>query len=134
MMTQLQPLAVSLHRVTKTQLADLVLKMQDNISSAIENLTKVVSLINANFKKLEAGLAVACNVNDRPRHNHLPWGNAQYSRQECLEIMGIPEAVDNNDLDKRNYEIFSEIGVGVEPDNLEACHRLKNKDGTKLKL
>lgn len=72
MMTQLQPLAVSLHRLTKTQLADLVLKMQDNISSAIENLTKVVSLINANFKKLEAGLAVACNVNDRPRHNHLP--------------------------------------------------------------
>ena len=65
MMTQLQPLAVSLHRLTKTQLADLVLKMQDNISSAIENLTKVVSLINANFKKLEAGLVVACNVNDK---------------------------------------------------------------------
>lgn len=42
--------------------------------------------------------------------------------------MGIPETVDNNDLDKRNYEIFSEIDVGVEPDNLEACHRLKNKD------
>ena len=65
MMTQLQPLAVRLHRLTKTQLADLVLKMQDDISSAIENLTKVVSLINANFKKLEAGLAVACNVNDK---------------------------------------------------------------------
>ena len=65
MMTQLQPLAVSLHRLTKTQLADLVFKMKDNISSAIENLTKVVSLINANFKKLEAGLAVACNVNDK---------------------------------------------------------------------
>lgn len=48
--------------------------------------------------------------------------------------MGIPEAVDNNDLDKRNYEIFCEIGVRVEPDNLEACHRRKNKDGTKLKF
>ena len=52
MMTQLQPLAVSLHRLTKTQLADLVLIMQDNISSAIENLTKVVSLINAVSRNL----------------------------------------------------------------------------------
>ena len=45
----------SLDWPTKTQLVDLTLKMQDNLSNTTENLTKEVRL-----HLVEAELAVAC--------------------------------------------------------------------------
>ena len=29
------------------------------------------------------------------------WANAQYSRRECLEIVGIPRSVDDNSLEEK---------------------------------
>ena len=60
--------------------------------------------------------------------------NDHYFRRECLEIMGIPETVDNNDFGKRVCQIFGGIGVRVKLDSLEAINRLKNKNRTIVKF
>ena len=53
------------------------------------------------------------------------WANAQYSRRECLEVVGIPDSVQNNELEDKVLTIFKKIGSEVSPRDIEACHRLK---------
>ena len=48
------------------------------------------------------------------------------SREECLEISGIPE-----DLEDCVTKIFNECDTPVDPVNIEACHRLRSKARSK---
>ena len=48
------------------------------------------------------------------------WANAQYSRHECLEVVGIPSSVKIKDLEGRVCSVFNGIGIAVNPDNIEA--------------
>ena len=54
------------------------------------------------------------------------WAKAQYSRCECLEVVGIPSSVNVKGLEGKICTIFNRIGVAVKPDDIEACHRLYN--------
>ena len=53
------------------------------------------------------------------------WANTQYSRRECLEVVCIPESVQNNELEDKVLTIFKKIGCEVSPRDIEAFHRLK---------
>ena len=50
------------------------------------------------------------------------WGNAQYSRRECLELVGVLRSVSGGDLEKKVLKIFKKVGCPVEGNNIEACH------------
>ena len=52
------------------------------------------------------------------------WANAQYSRRECLDIMGIPHEVSGEVLDEKVLKIFRKIGCDISPDHTEVCHRV----------
>ena len=56
------------------------------------------------------------------------WANAQHSRRECLEVVGIPDSVQNNKLEDRVLTIFKKIGSEVSPRDIEACHRLRKNN------
>ena len=61
--------------------------------------------LNDNFSKLEADVKIAKNIKnflskrvvDLERQG---WANAQYSRRDCLEVVGIPRSVDGNSLEE----------------------------------
>ena len=55
------------------------------------------------------------------------WANAQYSRRECLEIVGIPSSVSHQDLEQKDLDIFSKVGCTVANENIEACHRINQR-------
>ena len=59
------------------------------------------------------------------------WSNAQYSRGECLEVVGIPDSFQNNELEDKVLTIFKKIGCEVSVRDIEACHCLK-KDNERL--
>ena len=42
------------------------------------------------------------------------WANNQYSRRECLEIFGIPENIENKDLENLTLQIFGKIYISVD--------------------
>ena len=54
------------------------------------------------------------------------WANAQYARCECLEVVGIPSSVKIKNLEGKVCSVFNTIGVAVNPDDIEVCHRLYN--------
>lgn len=49
----------------------------------------------------------------------------QYSRRECLELVGIPESVSHDLLEDKVLDIFSSINVNIQSVNVEACHHIK---------
>ena len=51
--------------------------------------------------------------------------NSQYSRRECIELVGIPEDVKDESLEDKVSDIFNEIDADVNKQSFEACHRLK---------
>ena len=51
--------------------------------------------------------------------------NDQYSRRECVEIVGIPSSVHQNQLEDSVCKIFEKLNCNLVKGNLEDCHRLK---------
>ena len=50
------------------------------------------------------------------------WANAQYSRRECLEVVGIPQQVDDKNLETKLLSIFQKIGCIIDPNFIDNCH------------
>ena len=63
------------------------------------------------------------------------WENAQYSRRNTLEVVGIPVSVRDDVLEQKVCDVFQEIGVDMCHRNIrQACNRLKDKDQTIVKF
>ena len=117
------------------------LHLNEKLERALSDIAAIQESMNAlrlHNTKLESTLAVTKNVNDQliKRIESLERqtnANSQYSRRECLEISGIPKSVANDDLESKVCEILSDIGVIINENRIEACHRLKN-DRTIIKF
>ena len=48
----------------------------------------------------------------------------QYGRRSNLEISGVPNTVEDHDLESKVVEIFQKIDVTISENDIEACHRL----------
>ena len=57
--------------------------------------------------------------------------NKQYSRRECLEILGIPASVADYGFESKVLEILEETDVPVNPTLAEGCHWLPSKGSLK---
>ena len=97
-------------------------------------MDEICKLID-NFSKLEADFKIAKNINNllSQRVVYLErqcWANAQYLRRECQDIVGIPPPVDENSLEEKVIEIFEKVGCNIDSSNIEACHRITERNGS----
>ena len=123
--------AESLKSYNKQQLIKLFLEVQQQSNETICKLTDEIKLLKENYKKLESDISVSRTVSSllTDQMNNVErqcWANAQYSRRECLEVVGIPSSVKIKDLQGKVCSVFNRIGVPVNPDDIEACHRFCN--------
>ena len=51
----------------------------------------------------------------------------QYTRRECIEIVGLPEDINGEDLENHVVKTFDAAGVQVKRRDFHAIHRLKNR-------
>ena len=51
------------------------------------------------------------------------WANAQCSRRECQEIVGIPRSKDDISVEEKVIQVFEKVGCNIDSSNIEACHR-----------
>ena len=56
------------------------------------------------------------------------WEKAQYSRKEYLEIVRIPTSVPQQKLEEKICQIFQAIGVSVDKNDIDNCHRLGDNE------
>ena len=128
-----------LNKLSKSELVPLVLQTGASLASQITNLTTEVKDLLGHFKKLEADLAVTKNVNSKLMERVVQteiqyWANAQYSRRDTIEIIGIPSSIRDKDLEDKVRNIFREIGVNVNERDIQACNPLREKDRTIVKF
>ena len=128
-----------LNKLTKPELVQLLLKTEATLGSQISDLSKEIKDTLTHLKKLEADIAVVKMVNDRlveriVKTERQCWENAQYFRRGTLEIVGILGSIDNSVLEETVRGIFGKIGVQVDEQDIQACHRLKEKERTIVKF
>ena len=58
------------------------------------------------------------------------WANAQYSRRDTIEALGIPSSIRDQDLEDKGRNVFREIGVNINERDIQASHRFREKDRT----
>ena len=70
------------------------------------------------FKTVSSLLSDQMNIVERQC-----WANAQYTRRQCLEVIGLPSSVNINDLEGKVCAVFNRIGAAVKANDIKACHR-----------
>ena len=99
-----------------------------DLKKDISDLKSDVSGVKSDFSKLEADIQGARNENSKPSKRFVTmkrcYANEQYSWRKCLEILGIPAIIADNDLESNVLEILEEIDVPIDPALAEDCHRL----------
>ena len=135
----------TLKSMKKDDVVNLYLKLQaefDKSESLAKKLDQAITdLVNINdrFNKLESSLAVSHNTSthlcnrivDLERNLHAV---EQYSRRECVEITGINDSISDSALQREVINILQSINVSCNDVDVEACHRLKNRDRTIVKF
>ena len=58
------------------------------------------------------------------------WTNTQYSRLECLDIIGISSKVEANALEEKVVTIFKKLGCNIPFNRVGACHRVSKMSAT----
>ena len=123
----------ALDKLNKKELITILLSPQSKVESANNKILDQIRQLNQKFSQLEAENSVVKRANslylkrlvDMERQC---WANAQYSRRECLGVVGIPDSVQNNELEDKLVTIFKKIDSEVSPRNTEAYHRLKRNN------
>ena len=116
----------SLDRLLKKDLVDIVLALQDKLKSANEDVLAEISITkntNSLLQKRVVDLEREC------------WANAQCSRRECLELVGMPASVSHDSLEDKVLNVFDKMGCHIQNENVEACHRIsKHNDRAIIKF
>ena len=85
------------------------------------------------MKKVQADVAIVKNVNEKLVNwlietERQCWANAQYSRREGLEVVGVSITVCNDLLEANISKDFDKLGVQVEGKDIQACHYLEDNN------
>ena len=126
----------ALKKLTKKELSNMVIDYQDKFDNMLSNINAKLTSLRDRFTKMESQLLFTRRMNDSlVKQNRILErkcaANELYSRRECLEILGIPDSIPNNNLEETVLKIFNETGVTVNSRDVEACHRLNQKANPK---
>ena len=129
----------SLDKLRKQDLIPIVLSLLSKLDEANNKVNnkvlEEVRNLSDTITKLISELSITKNLNILLSSRLVTlerqsWANAQYSRRECLDIVGIPREVSGEVLEEKVLNIFDKIGCNISPDNIESCYRISKKSDT----
>ena len=90
-----------------------------------DELINYIGLLRGKVEELQSYQLISKRVELLER-SHL--NSLQYNRRESIEIHGIPEKIENKDLESYCLDVLEDIGVReVSSHDVHACHRLRSK-------
>ena len=120
-----------LNDLTREELIEELLKFND-LAQQISNLNEK---LDRTFSQLEVSKTCNSLLNKRlVSLERTCLDNAQYLRREMIEVNPVPSDIPDNELEEKICHALSLTGVTVTPDDLDACHRLKNKNNVIIKF
>ena len=103
-----------LGKLLKKDLTSITLLQQRKLDQHNIGWLNEIRKLNDAFSKLEADVKIAKNINNLLSQlvvalERQCWANAQYSRRECLEIVGVSHFVDDNSLEERLFKFLKRL-------------------------
>ena len=125
-----------LENLSKDELIDEVLSLENfknDINMKFSELNDRFNDFEAKYEMVNSNLSIIRRCNDlllehitQLERNNL--NNAQYNRRETLEINPVPSDIADDILEQSVCQAVSLTGISVEPDNLQASHRMRKRD------
>ena len=117
----------------------MYLKVTKKMEPLNDHLLEEVQHIRETFKHMESELSVVKNVNNLLSKRLVDmerqcWANAQYSRRECLELVGIPQSVKDDNLEEVVTQIVNKVGINITERDMQAVHRIGKEGRTIIKF
>ena len=102
-------------KMLKKNLIAIVLAMQSKMSANSAEVLEEIHKLNSKFAILQSDLLVTKKVNSElfSRLVNMEcqcWANVQYSRRECLEVVGIPREVEQKDVEVKMLHVLEKVG------------------------
>ena len=99
----------------------------------MNNINSELLDLKNKFTKFESDLEISRNVNNElaaqvTKLEGKCWENEQYSKREYTEISGIPQSIEQIDLERTVVNVFDKEDAPLDSQKIEACHRLKFHD------
>ena len=113
-------------------------KLIDMLGQCINNLTSTVGSLSIRMAQVESSLVVTKTVNNEllkrvTSLERVLYSQEQYSRRECLEVVGIPSSVNDKNLQSTVCSILGDINLVCDSNDIEDCNRIKG-DRTIIKF
>ena len=94
----------ALKKLSKDEVIALVLEYQSKFDSTLTNKNKEISDLTKNYEKMQSELCISRQVSSKLREQIVSLerqclSNSQYSRRECLELSGLPDSIENAELE-----------------------------------
>ena len=125
-----------MENLSKDALIDEVISLENfknDINAKFSELNDRFNDFQANYEMVISNLSISRRCNEllidhitQLECNNLK--NAQYNRRETLEINLVPSDNADDVLEQSVCQALSVTGIPVEPDDLQACHRIRKKD------
>ena len=125
-----------LENLSKDELIDEGLYLENfknDFNTKFPELNDRVNDFQAKYEMVNYNLSISKRCNDlllecitQLERNNL--NKAQYNRRETLEINPVPSDIADDVLEQSVCQAQSLTGISVEPDGLQACHRIRKKD------
>ena len=124
--------------ITQKSFTDIIKKLKEDLSKEISNAkTDIISQLRSENENLRSDVEILkTDIKDiKKRLIKAESENLnlqQYVRRNNIEICGIPDDIEIENLESKVIEIADSIGVELKEGDIEACHRLKKgkKDKT----
>ena len=113
------------------RLDDFKLKLEQMELNIINKLTEENQKLTKKVNELESVNSNLVMRLVKLESDH--WETNQYNRRNNIEIAGIPDSVEIEDLESKVCEILDKIDVHIEDYDIQACHRLKNSQNQNKK-
>ena len=127
-----------LENLSKDEVIDEVLSLENfnnDLNVKFPELNDRFNDIKAKYEMVNSNLLITRRCNDllvegitQLQRNNLI--NAQYTRRETLEINPVSSDIAYDVLEQS----VCQYGISAEPDDLQACHRMRKKDRVIIKF
>ena len=131
-----------LENFSKDEVIDEVLSLENfknDINTKFSELNDRFNDFQEKYEMVNSNLSISKRCNEllleritQLERNNL--NNAQYNRRETLEINPVPSDIADDVLEQSVCQALSLTGISVEPDDLQACHRMRKKDRVIIKF
>ena len=125
----------SLEKINKRDMVNIVLSLQSKLDEPNKQVLEEICKLSDAIFKVQSELSVSRQLHSLSSNGLTSikrqcWENAQYSRRECLDVIGIPSEVGADVLEEIVLNIFGKLDCDVPPERIKPCNKISKKSST----